>query len=52
MTAKFLECLLRMCPLLFLMALQVVTALAMILAVSGIALGGGCVIWLFYQLFG
>ena len=47
-----LERLLKEHPLLLMMILQIITALSMIIIVSGIALAGCGVIYGFYKLFG
>ncbi len=47
-----LERLLKTHPLLLMIAMQITVALLMIIIVSGIALAGCSVIWLFYKLFG
>ena len=47
-----LERLLKTHPLLLTIAMQITVALLMIIIVSGIALAGCSVIWLFYKLFG
>lgn len=39
-------------PMLFMITFQILTAIAMIIAVGGIALTGGMVIWLFYRFMG
>ncbi len=40
------------CPLLSMAVMQIITAVGMIIAVSGIALAGGAIIWMFYKLTG
>ena len=47
-----MERLLKRHPLMLMVIMQIISAMALIIAVSGIAMAGGAVIWGFYKILG